>query len=57
MCDWAYDKQPCECNKLPNFQLTYKYYYVVSFYREDFNLAIGSVRDINIRDHYIHDIL
>ena len=30
---------------------------IVGFCREDFNLAIGSIRDIKIRDHFIRDIL
>ena len=33
------------------------YYRIAGFFREDFNLAIGSIRDIKIRDHFICDIL
>ena len=32
-------------------------YCIVGFCREDFNLVIGSIRDIKIRDHFIRDIL
>ena len=32
-------------------------YHIVGFCREDFNLVIGSIRDIKIRDHFIRDIL
>ena len=37
--------------------LPVKCYRIVGFYHEDFNLAIGSIRDIKIRDHFICDIL
>ena len=32
-------------------------YCIVGFCREDFNLVIGSIRDIKIRDHFIRDFL
>ena len=32
-------------------------YRIAGFCHEDFNLTIGSIRDIKIRDHFIRDIL
>ena len=32
-------------------------YCIAGFCRKDFYLAIGSIRDIKIRDHFIRDIL
>ena len=32
-------------------------YHIAGFCREDFNLVIGSICDIKIRVHFIHDIL
>ena len=32
-------------------------YRIAGFCREDFNLAIGSIRDIKIREHFIREIL
>ena len=34
-----------------------QYAYTSGIWREDFNLAIGSIRDIKIHDHFIRDIL
>ena len=31
-------------------------YRIAGFCCEDFNLTIGSIRDIKIRDHFIRDI-
>ena len=35
----------------------YVEYRIVDYCGKDFNLAIGSIRDIKIRDHFIRDIL
>ena len=40
-----------------DFMLQISYYRIAGFCREDFNLAIGSIRDIKIRGHFIRDIL
>ena len=32
-------------------------YCIACFCRKDFNVAIGSIRDIKIHDHFIRDIL
>ena len=42
-------------NVLPH-TYTINIYRIAGYCREDFNLAIGSIRDIKIRDHFIRDI-
>ena len=44
----------CVCVCIYAFVCIYR---IAGFCREDFNLAIGSIRDIKIRDHFIRDIL
>ena len=48
------------CTGTCNYMYVYIYIYIyriAGFCREDFNLAIGSIRDFKIRDHFILDIL
>ena len=43
--------------RIPLSTIVLNTYRIVGFCREDYNLTIGSIRDIKIRDHFIHDIL
>ena len=48
----------CIHTYIHTYILTYIHTYrIAGFCREDFNLAIGSIYDIKIHDHFIRDIL